>query len=89
VKRAGVRISIAGKGQFLDNIFIERLWLLTKYERVFLHAWESGSEAKNRNQEMGGFHNHKRSQSALGGKPPAVVSWQRNETIKPDQQGKE
>ena len=46
VKRAGTRISMDGKGRFLDNIFIERLWRSMKYECVYLHAWESGPEAK-------------------------------------------
>jgi transposase InsO family protein len=43
--RAGVRISMDGKGRFLDNIFIERLWRPPKYECVYLRAWETDSEA--------------------------------------------
>lgn len=35
-----------GKGRFLDNIFIERLWRSLKYECVYLLAWETGSQAK-------------------------------------------
>jgi putative transposase len=35
-----------GKGRFLDNIFIERLWRTLKYECICLHAWETGSETK-------------------------------------------
>ncbi|RUW79515.1 hypothetical protein EOA28_07915 [Mesorhizobium sp. M2A.F.Ca.ET.067.02.1.1] len=34
------------KGRCLDNIFIERLWRSLKYECVYLHAWETGSQAK-------------------------------------------
>lgn len=34
-----------GKGRFLDNIFVERLWRSLKYECIYLHAWETGSEA--------------------------------------------
>ena len=45
-RRSGVRISTDGKGQYLDNIFIERLWRSLKYECVYLHAWETGSETK-------------------------------------------
>jgi len=37
-----------GRGRFLDNIFIERLWRRLKYEGVYLHAWETGSAAKAR-----------------------------------------
>lgn len=40
LRRSGVRISMDGKGRFLDNIFIERLWRTLKYECVYLHAWE-------------------------------------------------
>jgi putative transposase len=46
LKRVGTRISMDGKGRCLDNIFIERLWRSLKYECVYLHAWETGSQAK-------------------------------------------
>lgn len=46
LRRSGVRISMDGRGRFLDNIFIERLWRTLKYEYVFLHAWETGSVTK-------------------------------------------
>ena len=86
LKRAGIKISMDGKGRFLDNIFIERLWRSMKYECVYLHAWESGSEAKAGIKKWMEFYNHKRPHSALGGKPPAVVYWQRIEANKIDQQ---
>ena len=88
-----------GKGRFLPshrfcettagqwiNIFIERLWRSLKYECVYLHAWETGSEAKDGIRKWIELYNHKRPHSALGGKPPAVVYWQKNETNNPDQQ---
>ena len=50
LKEAGVRISMDGRGRFLDNIFIERLWRSLKYECVYLHAWETGSQAKARDR---------------------------------------
>jgi putative transposase len=46
LRRVGTRISMDGKGRCLDNIFIERLWRSLKYECVYLHAWETGSQAK-------------------------------------------
>jgi len=46
LKRFGTRISMDGKGRCLENIFIERLWRSLKYECVYLHAWETGSQAK-------------------------------------------
>jgi putative transposase len=75
-----------GKGRFLDNIFVERLWRSLKYECVYLHAWETGSEAKAGVRKWMEFYNRKRPHAALGGKTPAVVYWRRNETVQPDQQ---
>lgn len=86
LRRSGVRISMDGKGRFLDNIFVERLWRSLKYECVYLHAWETGSEAKAGVGKWIEFYNRKRPHSALGGKPPAVVYWQRTEIMQPGQQ---
>jgi putative transposase len=86
LRRSGVRISMDGKGRFLDNIFVERLWRSLKYECVYLHAWETGSEAKAGVRKWIEFYNHQRPHSSLGGKPPGVVYWQGNETTNPDQQ---
>ncbi len=46
LKRAGVRISMDGKGRWMDNIFIERLWRSLKYECVYLHDFEDGPQAR-------------------------------------------
>ncbi len=46
LKEAGVRISMDGKGRWMDNVFIERLWRSLKYECVYLNAFETGSEAR-------------------------------------------
>ncbi len=86
LRRAGVRISMDGKGRYLDNIFIERLWHTLKYEGVYLHAWETGSEARAGLRNWFDFYNRKRPHSAHGGLPPAVVYWQRNPLTQPDQQ---
>lgn len=86
LRRASVRISMDGKGRFLDNIFVERLWRSLKYECVYLHAWETGSEARAGVRKWVDFYNRKRPHSALGGKPPATVYLRRNGTVKPDQQ---
>lgn len=75
LRRSTIRISMDGKGRFLDNIFVERLWRSLKYECVYLHAWETGSEAKASVRKWIKFYNHKRPHSALGGKPPAVIYW--------------
>jgi len=43
---AEVRISMDGRGRWMDNVFIERLWRSLKYECVYLHAFEIGSELR-------------------------------------------
>jgi transposase InsO family protein len=43
---ANVRISMDGRGRWMDNVFIERLWRSLKYECVYLNAFETGSEAR-------------------------------------------
>ena len=75
-----------GKGRFLDNIFVERLWRTLKYACVYLHARESGSQARAGIREWMDFYNHRRPHSALGGKPPAMIYWQRIAQNQPDQQ---
>src|SRR5580692_8559998 len=69
----GVRVSMDGKGRFLDNIFIERLWRSLKYEDVFITAYGSVPEAR---QGIGGwlrFYNEERLHQALGYQTPRAV----------------
>src|SRR5262245_54991605 len=42
----GIAISMDGKGAWRDNVFVERLWRSVKYEEVYLHAYDSISEAR-------------------------------------------
>lgn len=46
LRENGIRISMNGRGRWLDNVCIERLWRSLKYECVYLHALETGSEAR-------------------------------------------
>ena len=46
LKDAGVRVSMDGRGRWMDNVFIERLWRSLKYECVYIHAFETGSELR-------------------------------------------
>ncbi|GHC66485.1 transposase [Gemmobacter tilapiae] len=80
LKRVGTRISMDGKGRCLDNIFIERLWRSLKYECVYLHAWETGSQAKAGVGRWITFYNHQRPHAAHGGQAPAVVYFNKIET---------
>lgn len=44
LQNAGVQISMDGRGRYLDNIFIERLWRTVKHECVYLHDPATGTE---------------------------------------------
>jgi putative transposase len=46
LESAGVRIGMDGRGRWLDNVFIERLWRSMKYEEVHLKVYANGLEAR-------------------------------------------
>jgi putative transposase len=69
----GVRISMDGKGRFLDNIFIERLWRSLKYEEVFIKAYRSVPEARIGIGEWLSFYNDERPHQALDYRTPTAV----------------
>lgn len=73
LKAAGVRISMDGKGRWLDNVFVERLWRSLKYERVYLHAWSGGREARDGIGSWMPFYNQQRPHAAHGGQTPDAV----------------
>ena len=50
--KAGVAISMDGKGSWRDNVFVERLWRSVKYEEVYLKAYESVAEARSVNRRL-------------------------------------
>lgn len=70
VKDAGATVSMDGKGRWMDNVFIERLWRSLKYECVYLHAWETGSEARTGIRDWMMFYNTDRPHSTLDGRTP-------------------
>jgi putative transposase len=59
-----------GRGRWMDNVFIERLWRSLKYECVFLNVFETGSEAQFRIARWIGYYNAERPHSALAGRTP-------------------
>ncbi len=71
LKDAGVAISMDGRGRYMDNIFIERLWRSLKYEAVYLHELTDGFKAERVIGEWIGFYNTERPHSALAGRTPA------------------
>jgi len=67
---AGVKISMDGRGRWMDNVFVERLWRSLKYECVYLHAFETGSELQAGLSQWIGYYNARRPHSTLGGRTP-------------------
>ena len=67
---ADIRFSMDGRGRFLDNIFIERLWRSLKYEAVYLHELRDGLDAERIVGTWVDFHNEVRPHSSLGGRTP-------------------
>jgi putative transposase len=65
-----VRISMDGRGRWLDNVFIERLWRSLKYECVYLYAFETGSELRAGLDAWVELYNARRPHSALAGRTP-------------------
>ena len=65
-----IRISMDGKGAWRDNVFVERLWRTIKYEEVYLHAYESVSEARGGIGRYLDLYNHRRPHSSLDGRTP-------------------
>lgn len=73
LKEAGVAISMDGKGRWIDNVFIERLWRSVKYEEVYLHAYANGTEARRALTSYFSFYNERRSHQSLDYRTPDEV----------------
>lgn len=60
LKAAGVAISMDGKGRWIDNVFIERLWRSVKYEDIYLRGYENGREVQAGLTRYFDFYNRRR-----------------------------
>lgn len=76
LKDAGIRISMDGKGRWVDNVFIERLWRSFKYEEVYLNAYESMPHARQRIRAWMEFYNQKRKHQSLEKMTPDAFYYQ-------------
>lgn len=70
MQRHSVAISMDGKGCWRDNVFVERLWKTIKYEHVYLHAYETVSEARAKLATYLEFYNRRRPHTALDRRTP-------------------
>jgi putative transposase len=68
-----IAISMDGRGRVFDNIFVERLWRSLKYEEVYLHEYQSVTDAWRAIDEYFRFYNEQRPHSSLENVPPAAV----------------
>ena len=73
LKAAGVRISMDGKGRWVDNVFVERLWRSLKYEEVYLKAYETVVEARQGLANYFQFYNRERRHQGLNRQTPDQV----------------
>jgi len=73
LKDEGIKISMDGKGRWIDNRFVERLWRSVKYEEVYLKPYESPREAERSLGEYFSFYNTIRRHQGLNNKTPDEV----------------
>lgn len=73
LEAAGIRVSMDGRGRWLDNVFVERLWRSLKYEEVHLKAYADGREARVGISAWVTFYNTRRPHQALGNRTPMAV----------------
>jgi len=75
LKKHDIRISMDGKGRWMDNMFIERLWKSVKYEDVYLKAYTSISEVRKGLTTWFGRYNTRRRHQGLDNRTPDEVYW--------------
>src|SRR5271156_4004519 len=73
LEAAGIAISMEGRGRFMDNVFIDRLWRSIKYEEVHLKAYADGREARIGIGQWIDFYNHRRPHQAMSNQQPMNV----------------
>mgnify|MGYP001818310781 CR=1 FL=1 len=89
LKDQGIQISMDGKGRWVDNVFIERLWRSVKYEEVYLRAYETPTELRAGLTRYFDFYNSRRRHSALDRRTPDGCTSARPPTIRrPETRGR-
>ena len=73
LKNNDIQISMDGRGNFRDNIFIERLWWTVKYQYLYLHAFNDGAELRQGLRDWFRFYNKERFHQSLDDKTPDEV----------------
>jgi putative transposase len=73
LERAGVAVSVDGRGRALDNVFVERLWRSVKYEDIYIQGYEAVPELHDGLGRYFAFYNDERLHQSLGYRTPAAV----------------
>jgi putative transposase len=73
LEAAGVQVSMDGRGRWLDNVFVERLWRTVKYEELYLRRYEAVPALAGGLGRYFGFYNGERPHQSLGYRTPAEV----------------
>jgi putative transposase len=85
LEQEDIRISMDGRGRVYDNIFVERLWRSVKYEEVYLHQYQTVSEARNGLAKYFLFYNMERLHESLGYRTPYEIYVKERVNINPVQ----
>lgn len=75
LESSGIQISMDGRGRYLDNIFVERLWRTVKQENIYLNDYENVLETRFGLQEYFPFYNTKRRHQSLNYQTPEEVHY--------------
>ena len=78
----GVRVSMDGKGRWIDNVFVERLWRSVKYEDLYLHAYATPREVRAALIRYFSFYNAARPHQSLDYRTPDELYFAINPTRK-------
>ena len=76
LKKHEIKISMDGKGRWLDNVFVDRLWRSVKYEEVYVKAYDSVADARQSLEKYFTFYNQKRRHQSLDRQTPDSVYYQ-------------
>jgi putative transposase len=75
LKSHRIDISMDGKGRWMDNVFIERLWWSIKYQDIYLKAYSSIAEVRKGLRDYFKFYNSQRRHQSLDRRTPDDVYW--------------
>lgn len=73
LKKHDIKISMDGKGRWIDNVLIERFWRSLKYEDIYLHAYQGGSQLRKGLANYINRYNNERLHQALAYMTPNEI----------------